>query len=49
MVSEQGKELIRQCFESERMNIEAFVPPFYSELFAVCPDIQSLFPDDLTQ
>ncbi len=49
MISEQDKELIRQCFKSERMNIVAFVPPFYAEFFAACPDTRSLFPDNLTQ
>ena len=29
------------------MNIEAFVPAFYGNFFAVCPDIRSLFPGDL--
>nr|WP_282103161.1 MULTISPECIES: globin domain-containing protein [unclassified Leisingera] len=41
--------MIRQSFESERMNIEACVAAFYENFFAVCPDIRSLFPDDLTQ
>ncbi|KIC07262.1 flavohemoprotein, partial [Leisingera sp. ANG-M1] len=49
MVSEQDKNLIRKSFESERMDVEALVPVFYSKFFDACPDIRALFPDDMTQ
>ncbi|MEX0304845.1 MAG: globin domain-containing protein [Leisingera sp.] len=49
MVSKQDKSLIRRSFESERMNLEAFVSSFYAQFFAACPDVRALFPDDLAQ
>ncbi|KIC13442.1 globin [Leisingera sp. ANG-Vp] len=48
MVSGQDKALIQQSIESERMDLEAFVPAFYEKFFAACPDIRQLFADDMT-
>lgn len=46
MASNHSKSLILQSFESDRMDLEAFIPVFYRMLFATHPDLRALFPND---
>ena len=40
------KALVLRSFESERMDLEAFIPLFYSNFFAAYPEARAIFPTD---
>ncbi len=39
--------LVLRSFESDRMDLEAFIPAFYQTFFAACPQAQVFFPTDI--
>ncbi|WP_293577049.1 globin domain-containing protein [Phaeobacter sp.] len=43
------RNLILQNVNSEKMDLDRFVPLFYSKFFAACPDTRSMFPADMSQ
>ena len=40
------KALVLRSFESDRMNLETFIPVFYQNFFAACPQAGAIFPAD---
>lgn len=40
------KSLVLRSIESERMDLEAFIPVFYRTFFAARPDVRAIFPTD---
>lgn len=44
MVSHTCKALVLRSFESDRMDLEAFIPGFYNSFFQICPEARAIFP-----
>jgi len=40
------KALVLRSFESERMDLEAFIPVFYKNFFELRPEARAIFPTD---
>ncbi|MEP2717960.1 globin [Pseudophaeobacter sp.] len=40
------RALVLQSLESDRMDLEAFIPAFYRTFFELCPEARAIFPDD---
>lgn len=49
MKSDRCKSLVLRSFESTHLNLDTFIPEFYSTLFALCPESRAIFPSDTTR
>ncbi|UWR76345.1 globin [Phaeobacter inhibens] len=47
MVSADDRTLIHRSVESERMELDHFMPLFYTKFFETCPDVRTFFPNDM--
>ena len=49
MISDRWKSLVLRSFESPHLNLDTFIPEFYSTLFSLCPESRGVFPSDTTR
>lgn len=40
------KTLVLRSLESDRMDLDTFIPAFYQRFFEVCPEARAIFPTD---
>lgn len=49
MISNHHKALVQQSFESDRLQLEAFIPDFYDRFFQTCPELRAVFPQETSR
>ncbi|MFC4214346.1 MAG: hemoglobin-like flavoprotein [Pseudophaeobacter arcticus] len=49
MEADTCKAHVLRSLESDRMNLDTFIPVFYQSFFAACPEARAIFPTDIAR